>query len=519
MKLRHKWLAAGLALLLTAGTTMGATAAETAALRITNQNERVSMVGHTYAAYKVMDLSKAGTAYAYTIDPDFDGYFTAKGITGPVGGKTRDVLAAEWVAAQTDMQAFSRELLAYLTAADPAMAPDGQAAGQVAATGGEEAVIEGLPLGYYLVVDEGNPQAENPAQAVVAALALQSCGEQDIVLKADAPTIDKVIVEDNTEKRGTTAHVGDTVAFRVTSQIPDLTGYTAYTFVVTDTLSAGLTFGNDVALTIGGRPVTDFTVSQTGQVVTIDLGDLVQKGYAAGADVVLDYTAVLNETAQTTDEETNTVKLTYSNNPQTGSTDDTPEKTVYVYNFDVVLDKYALNREAPEERSHKLAGARFALYRLNGAAREYYRWDEATQSVTWVGGVDVTKTGSEREAELAKITVVTTDSNGWARFAGVEAGSYRLTEISAPAGYQQLAEDIVVEITAVLGADGTLKESNTQKTGGRYVLPVQVANSTGTVLPGTGGRGAAVFYGVGAALMALAAVVFAVTQKRRTARR
>lgn len=66
-------------------------------------------------------------------------------------------------------------------------------------------------------------------------------------------------------QKQTPAGIGDKINYKLTATVPDMSGYTSYTFKITDTMSKGLTFNNDVAITIGGTALektTAFDVSR-----------------------------------------------------------------------------------------------------------------------------------------------------------------------------------------------------------------------------------------------------------------
>ena len=154
---------------------------------------------------------------------------------------------------------------------------------------------------------------------------------------------------------------------------------------------------------------------------------------------------------------------------------------VEVFSFNIVINKYAADNE-----STKLGGAKFVLKNAEG---KYYKYDATTKAVTWVD-------------DKSSATEVITDDNGAARFDGLQAGTYYLEETAAPAGYNQLIKDI----TIVLKEDGSATIDDAAST-------PEAANSTGTMLPETGGIGTVIFVALGA-LAVICAGVFLVTNKR-----
>lgn len=163
---------------------------------------------------------------------------------------------------------------------------------------------------------------------------------------------------------------------------------------------------------------------------------------------------------------------------------------VEVFSFNIVINKYAANNAET-----KLEGAKFVLKK--GANGPYYKYDAATKAVTWV-------------AAKADATEVSTDANGAARFDGLQAGTYSLEETAAPAGYNQLTNDITIVLDTKGSAtiDGAASAPRAD-----HSLTTGVANSTGTMLPETGGTGTVIFVALGA-LAVICAGVFLVTNKR-----
>lgn len=175
--------------------------------------------------------------------------------------------------------------------------------------------------------------------------------------------------------------------------------------------------------------------------------------------------------------------MTYSNNPtDSAEKTTTPPQEQKVYSSKIVIDKYD-----KDDQTKKLSGAEFVLYKVVSGANKYYKWDDTAQKVRWVDDKD-------------QATVVTTVA-GVASFEGLADGTYCLEETKAPAGYNPLEKP--QEIT-VSGSDTDPSKLTTT---------AEVANSTGTILPSTGGMGTTLFYVIGG-IFVLASVVLLITRKR-----
>lgn len=367
--------------------------------------------------------------------------------------------------------------------------------------------ITGLEAGYYLIKDE-NEAANDDAWTRYM---MQVVGDVDATVKTDVPDIDKKIVEadsDNDEVadnngKGTAQDVGSDVKFQLTSKVPDMTSYKTYTYTVHDTMSSGLTFKKDsVKVTIDGQECTvnvDYEVKvQSGDDgktnITIDFIDFLKHKDNKEKAIVIEYEATINEGALVSNEEKNTVYLEYSNNPYGDGKGETPEKEVYVYDFDIVIDKYA-----KDDKNHKLAGAEFVLMKGN----KYYFWNEGTKKVEWVDNIgDATK--------------VITEEDGVASFKGLDSGDYSLLETKAPDGYNKLEGPVSVKIKAVYDENGKIKPTESKvelADNGQYSVTSSIENSSGSLLPSTGGIGTTIFYIIGAILVIGAGIILVVKKR------
>lgn len=364
--------------------------------------------------------------------------------------------------------------------------------------------ITDLEAGYYLIKDENN----NADKDAWTRFMLQIVGDAEATVKTDVPEIDKKIVEaDNAPEgselgTGTAQDVGSDVIFQLESKVPDMTSYTKYTYTVKDTMTPGLTYKEDsVEVKIGNDIITSYTVDtvkgEDGKTnITIDFTNFLQHKDKVGQTITIQYKATINEGALTRDEEKNTVKLEYSNNPyDEESKGTTPEKEVYVYDFDIVIDKYEKG-----DTEHKLEGAEFVLKK----GEKYYFWNENEKKVDWVDSED-------------KATKRVTDEDGAINFAGLDSGNYSLIEVKAPDGYNKLSDPISVEIKAAYDDNGKIIQgdgTNVSVQGnGQYGLTSSIENSSGSLLPSTGGIGTTIFYIVGAILVIGAGVILVVKKR------
>ena len=359
--------------------------------------------------------------------------------------------------------------------------------------------------GYYLVRDEGTVTATDGGTNFI----LQVIGNVDVTPKTtNAPDVDKKVklhgVPGAVLSNAVSAEVGHEVDFTITTTIPTgLDSYTNYTFNIVDTMSEGLTYKGDFLVhTVGAKTSLqkdeDYTLTIEGQTITVTLASKYVLANP-GQKIEITYVATVNDKSLTKDRENNSVHIVYSNNPaDSNSTVTTVDKVVYVYNFDIVIDK------VDGADNKKLEGAQFALYKETGYVDLYYQWyDENHENPNTFGW----STEADR-------TIVKTDKNGVASFKGLVPGTYYLQEIKAPDGYNTLDKPVKVEITATYDDNGNITTNATpNEQNNHYEVTSTITNNKGTVLPSTGGIGTTIFYVVGGLLMVGAAILL-ITKKR-----
>ena len=130
----------------------------------------------------------------------------------------------------------------------------------------------------------------------------------------------------------------------------------------------------------------------------------------------------------------------------------------------------------------------------------------------------------EKVSVVTKDTVATkintvgyTNAQGVLTFEGLSTGTYTITELVAPNGYNLLKDRVTIEITdnaTLTNANWTVKSGDTALVANddNHFL-VQVKNNKGTELPSTGGIGTTLFYVIGG-LLVVAAGIILVTKKR-----
>lgn len=138
--------------------------------------------------------------------------------------------------------------------------------------------------------------------------------------------------------------------------------------------------------------------------------------------------------------QTNTVKLTYSNNPHTDGTGTTVTHPAYDYTYGIDVTKVGNDKD--ETGKHKtLEGVQFTLQENDSS--EFIKADGTTTS---------TKDNA----------ILTTDSNGKINVVGLDEGTYILKEVKPAPGYNNsAASGVTFTISRTLNQDGTDVTPNT----------------------------------------------------------
>ncbi len=130
-------------------------------------------------------------------------------------------------------------------------------------------------------------------------------------------------------------------------------------------------------------------------------------------------------------------------------------------------------------------------------------YDSTTQKYSKIN--TVTKDTTDVENITAEGYV---DENGVITFTGLGVGTYTITEIIAPDGYNLLDAPVVVDVKFDdVNKVFTATVDNEETTVVDGVIAFDVVNNEGTVLPGTGGFGTTLIYVVGALLLVAAGVL------------
>ncbi len=521
MKRMKKIMALMLAAIMMMAMSVTTFAAETTTGKLTvNVKSGQTLTGQTIYLYKLFDVTESGSGatknYAYTINT-VNGYKEA--IKSALGSSTitdtsTDADYADEVAklGENDSSAVQKFANAFTTYALTNNVTETVNSEKLTDTNKDSYVFSNLAYGYYLVYVTGGKQIQSSLVTVDSDVAT-------VNLKSEAPSIEK-------KANKTTVEIGNVVTYTVTGSIPDTTGYAQYTYKINDTLSDGLDFVKDVngtALAEGATTVNVVVTFKDAGVtgastapkeatldkvnhrkMTLDLSSWVRENQEnnKGKEFTVTYYAKVNDKAVVT--EKNSATLEYGNDPE-NTTETTPSEAK--------TPTYPLNIKKTDHKTFKLlAGAKFSLY----TETEYNKDADTRQAIKVTGTngnyvVDPTSENTVFESAATKIG----ENEYNLRVNGLAEGTYYLVETQAPDGYNKLAKDVKIVITKSTTGDETAwtlsKDDNDEAD-----KIIDIENSTGSLLPSTGGKGAIAF-GIIAAILVFGVVVSFIRDKRKAA--
>lgn len=376
----------------------------------------------------------------------------------------------------------------------------------------------GMSTGYWLFVtskDSTNntdtaskvdQTGTSPIFAIVGGNALT------INQKATIPTVDKFVKNDKSGSdwgKVADSEVGQELNYKLVGTVADnVSTYDTYYYKFTDTLSAGLTAdANSVVVKIqNGTDESEITTGFTKSLddntdgtskLSVEFTDL--KAAAKTAGITLDsnskvnvyYNAKLDASKAykvASEDNPNEVKLTYSNNPNTDSKGDTTTHKVTDYTY-----KLAIAKVDSTEPTKKLQGAEFTIQATGadeGTSTKYVQSDGTLGDTAYVFKTDV---------------------NGEISVKGLDAGTYTVSETTAPAGYNTVA-DFTFTIDPTWNDDATALKEVTVSDNSKSVdssfsttskqVELTVKDKAGHGLPLTGQAGVTITWVAGGVVLA-----------------
>lgn len=461
----------------------------------------------TINLYKLFDVteSKSGetTNYAYTVNTA-TGYKSA--LTNVLGNKVNENSKDEDFANAvstlgkndaTEVQNFANKFTTY--ALQNSLVAT-KTSGKIAESKTSYEFTK-LDAGYYLVYVTGGKEIQSSLVTV-------DDTTNTVNLKTETPSITKTADKD-------TVSIGQVVKYTVTGSIPDTTGYGQYQYIIHDELSNGLDFVNDangtalgesataVNVTVALKDGTDASTAPTtatldstnNKKMSLDLSAWVKANQTnKGKEFTVTYYAKVNANAVVT--EKNKAQLEYGNKPGETTTTTPSEAKTPTYPLDILKKK--------SRSEEKLAGAKFELYKNEADAKA------GTNAITVSGsnGNYVVDSTSSTTVFESAASIDGKDYN--LHLNGLAAGEYWLKETEAPAGFNKLTDPVKITITKTSDTEWTISKNDTKEED----KIIDIENSTGSLLPSTGGAGVIVFAGVAILLVFGVAVSF-IRDKRK----
>ena len=455
--------------------------------------------GETYTIYKLFDatVSADNTSIAYTgeIPESLKTYFTAD--------KNGYISATEKAKEGENMSEGLKTALKAWTETATVTAK--------ATSDGSALNFKGLAFGYYVVTTTQGNQVISVDSTMpdVTIVDKNSSTPSDLSKTATATGTDKSF------------SIGDTVTYTVRFKTSNYYGAGTgakkiLSYTIEDTLPDFLTSVNVTSIIVdndGDNATTkdqvDVTTQFTDKKIVIDWYDEANSKFLHdnGATVTITYTAVVTDKAAIDGAgNTNKVAVTWTTEGDEPPVPVPLKKEETIYTYAIALKKVS-------DKGKNLPGAVFEF--------PFY-----VQTTPDANGAYIYAGTTPGEGLTNQIT---TPDSGVIVVKGVKSGSYEITEVTAPAGYNKLTAPVTVQAvktsststhtTVYLDKDGNVVDVSAKEIEVKVDIDtiaataVVVVNKAGTELPSTGGMGTTVFYVLGAVLVVGAGVLL-VTKKR-----
>ena len=385
-----------------------------------------------------------------------------------------------------------------------------------------------LATGYWLFVTKSvKKDSTNQNTDTFTSPIFTIVGGADVTVepKKDVPKVTKAVKDDATDgtfgdnvfanpNMSADSRMDQFIEYQLAGTVANnINTYSSYEYSFTDSLPGSMTVecGKDgspiVAVKIDGNsvkadPTSGYTTSYSGNELIVNFADLKscvdEKGQrinVSGSSIVtVEYKAKLDpdkifESGKIKKDfqglvgkaQTNTVKLTYSNNPHIGGTGTTVTHPAYDYTYGIDVTKVGSDKDKTG-KPKTLEGVQFTLQEKDSS--EFIKADGTT-------------TSTKDDA------ILTTDSNGKINVVGLDEGTYTLTEVKPAPGYNNSAasgvtftiasdslptngDSFTPSCTLAEGTDENLAQAS-NATDGKVHLTVTDQKGTGLPLTGLNG--------------------------------
>jgi LPXTG-motif cell wall-anchored protein len=312
----------------------------------------------------------------------------------------------------------------------------------------------------------------------------------------------------------------------------------------------------------------DYTLVKNTSDYTITFTQKYLRSLKTAADLTVTYKAkVTSDAVKAINEETNDVMIEYSHDPHNDTDYDVQKDTTQHYTFSI--DASGLGNHSSVEGLKTSEVVKIGVDSAGHPITQKTENSAITTTNTWTGPLEKAVFGlwknSDSTCEGEPFKTATTGTDGRMTFSGLDAGTYYLKEISAPAGFVVNTDIHTVVLAATTKsvkvteyydpADGKwysttgegrkaatydtdildtysvtidgeevseYKFTNENTSNSNEIkwteldpveLPCQLTNIQGTQLPSTGGIGTTIFYILGGLLVIGAAVILVARRK------
>ena len=311
--------------------------------------------------------------------------------------------------------------------------------------------------------------------------------DKEIEAKKTPTTIEKTSDDDNK-----VVEIGRQVTYTVTGTVPYLPSTQDRVYKIKDTIS-GASYNvetegehqGELKVTVKlGTDVSEKYVTVTGNSFELDLSELVETNVNANKTITITYGATVTDTYVGNRVVAGDGKNW--SNPNYGS------KEEKLFTGHISINKTG-------ESNELLEGAGFKVYKEetegNVTVKKYAKFDINNKLAGW--------TTNEAEA-----TEITTGSNGTATIYGLDLGTYKFKEVTAPEGYSINTTDVSGTIALQTGKEKAESEDDFK------VENASMSDTKLNSLPSTGGMGTYLFTIIGVVVMAGAAGAFFISRRK-----
>lgn len=301
-------------------------------------------------------------------------------------------------------------------------------------------------------------------------------------------------IEKTSDDSDKVVEIGRQVTYTVTGTVPYLPSTQNRYYKIKDTIEGARynveTEGENqgklkVKVKIGNTPYDRYAnVSEDGKSFVLDLNEFVTTNDNANKTITITYGATVTDTYVG-----NTV---VAGDGENWAVPDYGSKTEKLFTGQISINKTGENNEV-------LAGAGFKVYKeetVDGAVvKNYAKFDTNKKLAGW--------TTNEAEA-----TEITTGEDGIATIYGLDLGTYKFKEVTAPEGYSINTTDVSGTIALTPGKEKAESADDIVATN------ASMSDTKLNSLPSTGGMGTYLFTIIGVVVMAGAAGAFFISRRK-----